>query len=153
MCTNFHVSITNWSILVVRPLTIRAFMRSSDIVERRSFLTNFNEEWAPPKVAAVAGINIKSFNILDIRRKVFSSTFFIILWGVDGSSSDWLQKHFHNGTSCSKQSHHNMWGYLFEILLLMNPGSLVLSEGRALQIGWFGETCFQVVKWDYLNMV
>ena len=49
--------------------------------------------------------------------------------------------------------HHNMWGYLFEILLLMNPGSLVLSEGRALQIGWFGETCFQVMKWDYLNMV
>ena len=31
--------------------------------------------------------------------------------------------------------HHNMWGYLFEILLLMNAGSLVLSEGRALQIG------------------
>ena len=30
--------------------------------------------------------------------------------------------------------HHNMWGYLFKILLLMNPGSLVLSEGRALQI-------------------
>ena len=25
--------------------------------------------------------------------------------------------------------HHNMGGYLYKILLLMNPGSLVLSEG------------------------
>ena len=29
---------------------------------------------------------------------------------------------------------HNMQGYLFEILLLMNPGSLVFSKGRTLQI-------------------
>ena len=49
--------------------------------------------------------------------------------------------------------HHNMWGYLFEIALLMNSGSLVLKEGSALQIGLFDATCFQVVKWDYVNMV
>ena len=49
--------------------------------------------------------------------------------------------------------HDNMWGYLFEIVLLMNPVSLVLKEGSALQIGLFDVTCFQVVKWDYVNMV
>ena len=69
---------------------IKAFIRSSDIEERRSFFTNFNEECALSTVAAVAGINSKNFNILDIRGKLFSSTFFIISWGVDGSSSDWL---------------------------------------------------------------
>ena len=63
-----------------------------------------NEECALSTVAAVAGINIKSFNILDTRGKVFSSTLFIVSWGVDGSSYDWLQKHFNSRTSCSKQS-------------------------------------------------
>ena len=41
----------------------------------RSFFTNFNKECALSMAAAVAGINSKSFNILEIRGKVFSSTF------------------------------------------------------------------------------
>ena len=79
-------------------------MRSSDIAKCRSFFKYFNEECPLSVVAAVAGITIKSFNILVIRGKVFSSTFFIVSLGVDGNLSDWLQKHFHNQTPCLKQS-------------------------------------------------
>ena len=49
--------------------------------------------------------------------------------------------------------HQNIWGRLFEIHLLLNPGSLVFSEGSVLQAYWFEETFFQAEKWEYLNMV
>ena len=38
------------------------------------------------------------------KRKGIFINFFRVLQGVYGSSSNWLQKHFHNGTSYSKQS-------------------------------------------------
>ena len=49
--------------------------------------------------------------------------------------------------------HQNIWGRMFEIHLLLNPGSLVFSKGCVLQAYWFGETFFQAEKWDYLNMI